>query len=135
MQTFLPYPDFRETAKVLDYRRLGKQRVETFQILRALRGETIGWRNHPAVLMWAGHEDALNQYGREICLEWIKRGYKDTMLERFQHKPRVVLPSWLGDSRLHLSHQSNLIRKDPTYYSIRFPNVSADLPYYWVTKG
>lgn len=135
MQTFLPYPDFRETARVLDYRRLGKQRVETYQILRALHGETKGWRNHPAVLMWAGYEGALNQYGREMCLEWIERGYKDTMLDRFQHKQSVELPAWLGDSRLHISHQSNLIRKDPIYYAIKFPNIPADLPYYWVTKG
>jgi hypothetical protein len=36
MQTFLPYPDFGATAAVLDARRLGKQRVETVQVLRAL---------------------------------------------------------------------------------------------------
>jgi hypothetical protein len=36
VQTFLPYPDFRRTAEVLDSPRLGKQRVETLQILRAL---------------------------------------------------------------------------------------------------
>lgn len=28
MQTFLPYPDFVESASVLDRQRLGKQRVE-----------------------------------------------------------------------------------------------------------
>jgi Pyrimidine dimer DNA glycosylase len=36
MQTFLPYPDFVACARVLDSRRLGKQRVEALQILRAL---------------------------------------------------------------------------------------------------
>ena len=36
MQTFLPYPDFVQTAGVLDARRLGKQRVETIQVMRAL---------------------------------------------------------------------------------------------------
>ncbi|MDQ1681515.1 MAG: hypothetical protein QOH99_56, partial [Frankiaceae bacterium] len=35
MQTFLPYADFGASARVLDDRRLGKQRVETLQILRA----------------------------------------------------------------------------------------------------
>lgn len=33
MITFLPYPDFEKSAKVLDWRRLGKQRPETKQIL------------------------------------------------------------------------------------------------------
>ncbi|CAM5346647.1 Cytoplasmic protein OS=Streptomyces chartreusis OX=1969 GN=CP983_00565 PE=4 SV=1 [Streptomyces chartreusis] len=31
MQTFLPHPDFRQTALLLDRRRLGKQRVEALQ--------------------------------------------------------------------------------------------------------
>lgn len=37
MQTFLPYPDFAECARVLDDKRLGKQRVECVDILRAMQ--------------------------------------------------------------------------------------------------
>lgn len=134
MQTFLPYPDYRECARVLDYRRLGKQRVEAWQILQAMKRETGGWVNHPAVNMWRGYEDSLNEYGREMCLEWRERGYTDNMLERFVCVDNPTPPMWLGDSRLHLSHQSNLIRKDPEYYKLRFPNVPNDMAYYWVTK-
>lgn len=36
MQTFLPYADFQESAYALDPKRLGKQRVETLQIMQAL---------------------------------------------------------------------------------------------------
>ena len=36
MQTFLPYPDFQLSAECLDYKRLGKQRLEAFQLLVAL---------------------------------------------------------------------------------------------------
>lgn len=40
MQTFLPYSDFKKTAKCLDYKRLGKQRVEAWQIYETLlKGE------------------------------------------------------------------------------------------------
>lgn len=119
---------------MLDYRRLGKQRVEAWQVLRALRGETKGWRNHPAVLMWRGHENALNLYAREMCLEWRERGYVDNMLDRFVCVGEPTLPKWLGDSRLHLSHQSNLIRKYPEYYREHFPDVPNDLDYFWVTN-
>lgn len=134
MQTFLPYPDFTESAQALDYKRLGKQRVEAWQILRALQGLTKGWRNHPAVLMWAGYEPALKAYGEAMCREWIARGYKDTMLERFVCVEPIILPDWLGDSKLHISHQSNLIRKYPEYYIPKFPNIPNDLPYHWVVK-
>jgi len=36
MQTFLPYPDFERSARVLDVKRLGEQRVECIQVLRGL---------------------------------------------------------------------------------------------------
>jgi len=48
VQTFLPYSDFENTVKCLDYRRLGKQRVEAMQILNCLQpGSTSSWKNHP----------------------------------------------------------------------------------------
>ncbi len=59
MQTFVPYPDFAANAVVLDTRRLGKQRVETFQILRALVWPAYAWKNHPATRMWRGFVPAL----------------------------------------------------------------------------
>lgn len=54
MQTFLPYPSFRESAKCLDNKRLGKQRVECIQIIKAINNPKYGWQNHPAVKMWRG---------------------------------------------------------------------------------
>lgn len=134
MQTFLPYEDFTASAEVLDYRRLGKQRVETWQILNALAGKTKGWVNHPASRMWRGYETALALYGETVCREWIRRGYKDTMLERFVDLltgETVVMPSWLGTDEIHRSHQSNLVRKDREYYGPIFPDVPSDLEYVW----
>ena len=56
MQTFLPDKSFVNSSRILDYRRLGKQRVEARQIYNILIGNTKSnaWRNHPAVLMWRG---------------------------------------------------------------------------------
>lgn len=137
MQTFLPYADFRESARVLDMRRIGKQRVEAWQILRALNGETRGWVNHPATKMWNGYEDALAMYGYVMCEEWIRRGYKDTMLERFANllSPRIAvtakMPRWLGREDFHVSHQSKLVQKFPEHYREYFPDVRTDLEYVW----
>lgn len=132
VNTFLPYPDFVQTAKALDYRRLGKQRVEAWQILNALLGNSKGWTNHPATKMWRGYERALCEYGIAICQEWIARGYKDSMLDRFvamhSELPDTGLPSWIGNQLIHESHQSNLKRKDPDHYHF---NVTSDLPYVW----
>jgi len=136
LQTFLPYPDFRESARVLDRQRLGKQRLEAYNLLTILRGTAkgSGWRTHPATLMWAGHEEALADYGIAICREWIRRGYKDTMLERFKAlrgTRRARKPSWFGDPAFHAAHRSNLLRKDPEWYSQFGWKEGPDLPYVW----
>ena len=149
MQTFLPYPDFVASSEVLDDRRLGKQRVETLQVLRALTRETYGWKHHPAVLMWVGHEAALAAYGVANCEVWVRRGYGDTCAATMAEDlalaglppPRSqvalgaeLMPPWLGDERLHRSHQASLVRKDPEFYAARFPGVDPDLPYYWPVR-
>jgi hypothetical protein len=135
VNTFLPYADFIQSAKALDYRRLGKQRVEAWQILNALLGNSKGWTNHPATNMWRGHERSLCEYGIAICDEWIRRGYKDTMRERFiamhSQLPNTGLPEFIGDLEFHVSHQSNLKRKDADHYTFEVPD---DLPYLWRTN-
>jgi hypothetical protein len=135
MQTFLVSPVFVQAARALDRQRLGKQRVEAKQILRALRGESKGWVNHPAVRMWRGHERMLIFYGITMSEEWIKRGYKDTLWDYFiallDEYPDKTVPPWLGDWDFHLAHKSNLIRKDPEFYRPMWPDVPNDLPYIW----
>ncbi len=132
MQTFLPYPDFYLSARVLDRQRLGKQRVEAKQIYLSLVDPTHGWQNHPAVKMWREHLSALASYGHCVCSEWKRRGYKDTLDEWFvQRLDKVVLPRWIEDDGFHLSHQSNLVRKNAEYYRQHFPSVPDNLPYIW----
>jgi len=137
MQTFLPYPDFAASAACLDNKRLGKQRVECLQILKALSDETYGWQNHPAVEMWCIYKRPLLNYGKAICAEWLKRGYKDTcygkmvvLLDEFD----IVYyrkPTWLGNSAFHDSHRSNLLRKDPIHYGQFGWTEPNNLPYVW----
>jgi hypothetical protein len=144
MQTFLPYPDFIESAKCLDYRRLGKQRVEAEQIFRIIvvGKSSGGWVNHPATKMWRGHDLALALYRDEMIKEWIRRGYKNTMpmaldytIENVVDEAKSNIPSWFGDESFHASHRSNLLRKDPIFYGKYGWTEPADLPYIWPVKG
>lgn len=137
MQTFLPYKSFTKSAQVLDYKRLGKQRVEAMQIFNALTGVPTksgkaytGWLNHPAVVMWKGYEEALLLYKNKMIEEWILRGYNNTM-EMIGVSDDVDMPHWLGNSRLHASHRSNLLRKDFEFYSQYDWGESDDMEYYW----
>ncbi|HEX8343677.1 MAG TPA: MSMEG_6728 family protein [Actinoplanes sp.] len=148
MQTFLPYPDFTASALALDQKRLGKQRVETIQVLRGLTQPGYGWRHHPAVKMWAGYEEALVRYGLDVCAVWCATGRADTCATTLTTDlaaacgPTVIrtqselaaagdLPPWIGDDAVHLSHRSSLVRKDPDVYRPLFGDVPEDLPYVW----
>lgn len=135
MQTFMPCDSYQASAKSLDYRRLGKQRVECKQILNVLTGVSKGWANHPAVKMWSGREWQLADYGFKICAEWRARGYRDTLLPWFaDHLTTLQVteqPTWMGNSDFHLSHKSNLIRKNQAFYSQQWPGIPDDLPYIW----
>lgn len=149
MQTFLPYESFSESARVLDNRRLGKQRVETLQLLAALTAEIMhrdslstpsGWINHPAAKMWRNHRLTLVEYGLAICTEWINRGYRDSCygkIASFADRGMgqdLFRPSWLGDPDFHASHRSNLLRKDPVWYGQFGWSEPADLPYVWPVR-
>ena len=150
MQTFLPYPNMTKTAHCLDDKRLGKQRVEALQVLRALTWPGYGWQHHPAVKMWRGREVAVAAYGLAICSAWVLRGRADTCaatistdLQSAGFGPPVMaeelddeqLPGWWGDPRLHLSHQSALVRKDPQFYGPLFPTADPNGPYWWPTES
>lgn len=144
MQTFLPLPDFKASARCLDRLRLGKQRGEVEVILHALMGARA-YRNHPATLMWDGFALALVAYGEAVCNEWINRGYRDNTLPKIRSIARELIadgakleyPSWLGNDRFHAAHRAALYRKSP----IMYPKWAHDVcdpccpgcNYYWPT--
>jgi hypothetical protein len=150
MQTFLPYADFERTARILDLKRLGKQRVECIQVVRGLTRSDYGWRHHPAVLMWKGYEEALGRYAFTMCEVWTERGFADTcaatigsdlgeagvtaVRSQADLGAAGALPPWLGSPELHRSHQSSLVRKDPDHYRPLFPDVPDDLEYWWPVR-
>jgi Pyrimidine dimer DNA glycosylase len=151
MQTFTPYSDFQATARALDTKRLGKQRVEVIQIVRALTVPGYAWATHPAVLMWKGYEEALGRYGLTMCEVWTERGFGDTCANTIIQDLRTfgidtirsagelatagALPSWLFDPELLRSHQSALVRKDPEHYRQLFPDVPDDVDYVWPVRS
>lgn len=138
MQTFLPYEDFRESVRSLDDKRLGKQRVEAYQIISALTGRPRkdgkpykGWVNHPCTIMWGGNITALKLYYNRTIEEWVRRGFVNTMVFE-EITGKVELPDWLGCEPFHSSHRSNLLRKDPLHYSQFNWDESSGDPYVWM---
>lgn len=137
MQTFLPYGDFAVSAATLDRARLGKQRLEVLQLLKAIANGG-GWANHPAAKMWRGYENSLVYYGAAICNEWIRRGYRDSCFDKivafYDECLPLIDPPWLGRPNFHAAHRSNLLRKSPEWYGKFGWTEPHDLPYIWPTN-
>ncbi|WP_342765423.1 pyrimidine dimer DNA glycosylase/endonuclease V [Vulcanisaeta sp. JCM 14467] len=83
---YKPYINHGRSAEFLDNLRLGKQRVETKQVILAilrklgiLRDGKTGWLNHPIVLMYFNNGrpylDDLIKYFYAVVDEWVRRGF------------------------------------------------------------
>lgn len=139
MQTFMPYADPYEVAKVLDYRRLGKQRVEGYQILLTLTNESDGWHNHPAVKMWRGYEGALARYTLTMCHYWVDHYcYLDTtaqkihaLVERHGLDLEQPFPPFVGNEEFHKSHRLVLVQKNRDHYYPIFREEDPEAGYIW----
>ncbi len=140
MQTFLPSHDFKECARMLDLRRLGKQIIECRQIIKAILDPSYGWQNHPAVNMWRGHGYTLTCYMDRMADEWFERrgkmhGAYENCINEGEYaaacKQQPSHPTWLGSRRLHSSHRANLLRKDPDHYGQFGWTESPAEGYYW----
>jgi hypothetical protein len=150
MQTFLPSADYEYTAQTLDSKRLNKQILEGYQIMKVLSGasESGAWRNHPAVLMWKDAEHSLMDYIDHMVYEADFRGIKTdknvsnlkTLKQSFSHMWGKDKPIWQKPehlSRVVDSHKANLYRKDSVLYN-QFNSYTAKpccdkCLYYWPT--
>lgn len=141
MQTFLPATDFGEIARVLDNKRLNKQALEGWQIIMTNLSlspdgehrDPKGWRNHPAAVMWRGHECALALYVDYMVTEWKGRGYRSTIADKawwtiesadrrgLLGRQTDKLPDWFYDTKLvddlTSSHRTALLSKFYEHYS------------------
>lgn len=135
MQVFRPYVDWWRSTRVLDDRRLGKQRVEAKQVMMAIlrrmgliTNGKHGWLNHPIVLMYYNdgkpYLKDLVGYFRACVEEWRRRGMRSTIsLSDIEH---LIMRA--GSAEGHpLTHAHEveyrrvLILKDPEHYLRTFP--------------
>lgn len=144
---------------MLDQARLGKQRVEAYQIVLAYEEATkrnpakySGWLNLPAVRMWDGYLPALYVYGILNCMVWRKAGHEDSLLEQFQLRRRIWLstqnnggdsasaqprrPWWFGHPAMVRTHQTKLYHKNSAAWVEQHKTATAKhepmkLPYLW----
>lgn len=139
MQTFLPYPDFQKTARVLDDRRLFKQAVEAQQLINLITtGKTKsgrkfrGYHNHPIVKIWRCCPLALKKYYNTILSEVRRRGQTKSKLKKYSLPTGPLqYPSWLGNRHFHAAHRAALLVKNFNHYSQFNWKEKPQINYFW----
>ena len=137
MQTFLPFFNFKRTARLLDSKRLNKQIVEAYQILT----DRVPNLNHPAYLMWKNSKGTLQKYILVCCNEYTLRFNKVHSIYSKMTKKYIDKCDFQKYNLLFLSHKVNLLRKDYEYYFSLEKYLEFDLKkypegYFWpICKG
>ncbi len=140
MMIWLPYESFVQSASAMDSKTLTVQRFDAFRLLKAIQQGTGS--NNPCVQMWRDSPMWLAAYGMAVCREWeIQADRASDLTNVFQDYIGSVIditeryPRWLGDSLVHLSHRSNMIRLNPEHYSRQWPGVVEGMPLAWPVEG
>lgn len=151
MQTYLPYEDFKETARVLEVHDLATSISTSISILDCIHetvdGNEVDMVNRlPIVRMWRGREVVLVQYGETLLEEWYGRPSDERLAIDFMAEEDALAlhmewatsgeysmdrPRWTSDTNLHLAHRAELIRHDPPNYAHVWPDLNLDRAMFW----
>lgn len=124
LETYLPYPDFKDCAAVLDRRTLRQQCRDAKRVMLVLEGTVHKFQTHPTVLFWKGYPEALALYGFVMCTEARKRGYRNDDRAFFgarSPKREFNAPPLLGEASFHLAERSKLSKLLPQWYEKLWP--------------
>jgi hypothetical protein len=110
MSFYLPYPDFRRSAKCLTDAHLDEQRLTVRGLIRDI---VIHHRESE----WSGHVTQLLEVYEAALCEWSRRGLvgvADVVPWMLDHDD--PMPSWIGDQTYHGQHRMALLRLNPEHY-------------------
>src|SRR5882724_1730569 len=115
MIIFLPYPNFKKCAEVIDNKRLWKQILEANQLVELIENKKIKsyWRDKHCYIMWENDSHALRAYRDCFVREWLKR--------RLKYPPEIIVdmlyykPDWMINGypeKIYSSHRAALLKKN-----------------------
>jgi len=141
IQTWLPLPDFAESARTLTDGHLQDQRLHVLELLEFYHSveesqlpeeyepHRLLTNEAPIIRMWKGYVPQLAEYGLECCEEWgVRKAMLDPLYEHISFHLECAIgeevdltkPNWFGDVDFHLSHQAALLKKNRQHYQRYF---------------
>lgn len=134
MLVFLPYPNMRLSAHVLDSITLGEQLYASLSILRILAAKNQGTggvhRYTMSTRIWREYHTALLRMVNCVLSEMANRGYeapleylasaKEMKKQRLPESwltEEFYIPEWMGYESMHASHRAMLKNRNNYWYS------------------
>lgn len=118
MQVFIPVANVSQSLRLLDKRRLGKQRVEAKQLIDTILNRPMsngkprkGWYNHPAAVMCREYLPFLIYYYNQSLTIFAERGGNNNKLKYEPQVGELRLPWWWDNDDVHASHRGRLLFK------------------------
>ncbi len=124
MQIFTPYTEPLRVAECLDPKRLRSQINECKVILRAIRGESDAWANHPVCKQYKEHGEWLRLYCK-VLNNFHKSIYNTDkqiisgtkfFAELYNTRANQCTPDFITDEFMN-QHMRRLYTKNPTHYA------------------
>ena len=128
MQVFLPFRNLFECAESLDKVRRNKQIVELTQIIKAIKGETKAWSNHPVVKMYKNSLPFLENYKEILCLYSDGRYASALNLSEYSTTPEFITSEFCDH------HKSRLYTKSPDKY-MKFNGYGLSYDNWYIVDG
>jgi len=145
IRTWMPEPDYLDSAACLHPRHLAAQRAMCVQMLDHRRLSPRLARS-PGLRLWEGRRESLGVYALVVCHVWtLRNGHRDSVAGKVLDSIRpegardrveqaaalnlrhpteaacdaagITLPDWFGDPEIHAQHRLDLLRARPEHYT------------------
>lgn len=149
MDTFVPFPNFKDSAGVLlegdaiTSLRTALKVMEVRHEYGNLDNNQI-FARHPVVELWGEAVPHLCEYAFALIevvsthsvVETINLGKIERAVEQHLNwgtsgEYRLDPPRWLGDEMFHAAQRSALMRRSPLHYGEVWPDQDMSIPQYW----
>lgn len=143
MNILVPLPDFVDSSAVFRDVDLKQQANNISITMDALHEVShIHLSTSPWAAMWRGHEVMLCEYGITLVEEHISRTESEELVSVLDNlrwhldnastgEFSMDKPAWFGDTRVHDSHKSLLLRLDKFWYRQHFGDIDSELDLYF----
>jgi len=150
MDTFVPFPNFKDTAKALRHDDAINSLRAALKIMEIKHeygnvDTHATLARHPMVEMWGEAIPHLCEYAFALIeaipeertgalnLAKIERAVQFHLSCATSGEYRMDPPRWLGDEMFHAAQRSALMRLRPLHYGAMWPTEDMSIPQYWPT--